>query len=63
MPDCLTTRRPDALGGTRVPVRYLFNWLESGETLERFLDSYTSVSRASDGGVATSGRRIGKGRA
>ena len=36
MPDCLTTRRPDVLGGTpvfagtRVPVRYLFDWLEGG---------------------------------
>lgn len=52
MPDSLTTRRPDVLGGTpvfagtRVPVCYLFNWLESGETLEWFLDSYPSVSRA-----------------
>ncbi|MDD9883299.1 MAG: DUF433 domain-containing protein [Gammaproteobacteria bacterium] len=52
MPDCLTTRRPDVLGGTpvfagtRVPVRYLFDWLEGGETLEWFLDSYPSVSRA-----------------
>jgi len=52
MPDYLTTRRADVLGGTpvfagtRVPVRFLFDWLEAGETLEWFLDSYPTVSRA-----------------
>ena len=32
--------------GTRVPVRTLFDYLEGGETLDRFLDQFPSVSRA-----------------
>ena len=31
--------------GTRVPVATLFDYLEGGETLERFLDQFPSVSR------------------
>lgn len=31
--------------GTRVPVDILFDYLESGETLESFLEQYPSVSR------------------
>jgi len=31
--------------GTRVPVTTLFDYLEGGETLERFLDQFPSVSR------------------
>ncbi len=30
--------------GTRVPVSFLFGWLESGESLETFLDDYPSVT-------------------
>ncbi len=30
--------------GTRVPVTTLFDYLEGGETLERFLDQFPSVS-------------------
>jgi uncharacterized protein (DUF433 family) len=31
--------------GTRVPVRVLFEYLETGERLETFLDEFPSVSR------------------
>jgi len=32
--------------GTRVPVQVLFDCLEAGDSLERFLDQFPSVSRA-----------------
>src|SRR5436190_22808667 len=32
-------------GGTRVPVRSLFDWLEHGESLDWFLDNFPTVSR------------------
>ena len=32
--------------GTRVPAKTLFDYLEGGETLGRFLDQFPSVSRA-----------------
>ena len=44
-------RDPKILGGTpvfvgtRVPVKNLFDYLESGDSLEVFLDEYPSVSR------------------
>ena len=31
--------------GTRVPVQSLFDYLEGGETLDRFLDQFPSVSK------------------
>lgn len=31
--------------GTRVPVQVLFDCLEAGDSLERFLDQYPTVSR------------------
>jgi uncharacterized protein (DUF433 family) len=31
--------------GTRVPVQYLFDWLET-ETLEEFLENFPSVTRS-----------------
>ena len=31
--------------GTRVPVSNLFDYLEAGDSLDRFLDSFPSVSR------------------
>lgn len=31
--------------GTRVPVYNLFDYLEAGDSLDRFLDSFPSVSR------------------
>jgi len=42
---------PDILGGTpvfvgtRVPAQVLFDWLEAGDPLERFLVNFPSVSR------------------
>jgi uncharacterized protein (DUF433 family) len=45
------TTNPHILGGTpvfagtRVPVRILFEYIETGETLAEFLDEFPSVSR------------------
>jgi len=42
---------PDILGGTpvfvgtRVPVKNLFDYLEAGDSLDRFLHSFPSVTR------------------
>jgi uncharacterized protein (DUF433 family) len=42
---------PEILGGTpvfvgtRVPVQALLDYLEGGDTIERFLDNYPGVSR------------------
>ena len=42
---------PEILGGvpvfvgTRVPVRILFEYLSAGDSLDKFIDSYPSVSR------------------
>lgn len=44
------SRNPDILGGTpvfsgtRVPVRILFEHLEAGDTLAKFLDDFPSVT-------------------
>jgi uncharacterized protein (DUF433 family) len=44
--------RPDTLGGTpcflgtRVPVKILFDYLASGDSVDVFLDRFPSVSRA-----------------
>lgn len=43
---------PDILGGTpvfvgtRVPVKSLYDYLEAGDSLDEFLESFPSVSRA-----------------
>jgi uncharacterized protein (DUF433 family) len=37
--------------GTRVPVRILFEYIETGETIAEFLDEFPSVSRAMAQGV------------
>lgn len=48
----LITRNPNILGGTpvfagtRVPVDTLFDYLEAGDSLDRFLDHFPSVERA-----------------
>lgn len=45
------TKDPDILGGepvfrgTRVPFKILLDYLESGDTLDQFLEQYPSVSR------------------
>ena len=42
---------PEILGGTpvfvgtRVPIKNLFDFLEAGDSLDRFLDSFPSVTR------------------
>lgn len=53
----LIERDPDKLGGTpvfagtRVPLKNLFDYLETGETLETFLDDFPSVTREQALGV------------
>ncbi|HKP52012.1 MAG TPA: DUF433 domain-containing protein [Chloroflexia bacterium] len=48
----LITRNPNILGGTpvfagtRVPVDTLFDYLEAGDSLDRFLDHFPTVERA-----------------
>ncbi len=42
-PDIL--RGTPVFSGTRVPFRILFEYLETGETIDAFLDEYPSVSR------------------
>jgi uncharacterized protein (DUF433 family) len=37
--------------GTRVPIQNLFDCLEDGETIERFLDQFPTVSREQALGV------------
>jgi uncharacterized protein (DUF433 family) len=57
-------RNPDLLGGvavftgTRVPVEYLFQFLEDDQTLETFLDQYPAVSRAQVRGVLGASREL-----
>ncbi len=47
----IITINPEILGnqpvfkGTRVPVESLFDFLESGETLDSFLDNFPTVTR------------------
>ena len=51
MADKVIDRRVDVLGGTpvfsgtRVPVRILIEYLEAGDRLDDFLDSFPTVSR------------------
>ena len=51
MADKVIDRRTDILGGTpvfsgtRVPVRILIEYLEAGDRLDDFLDSFPTVSR------------------
>lgn len=35
--------------GTRVPIKNLFDYLEAGDSLDRFLDSFPSVTREQAG--------------
>ena len=52
MADKIIDRRVDILGGTpvfsgtRVPVRILIEYLEAGDRLDDFLDSFPTVSRS-----------------
>ena len=49
--ESVVRRDPDILGGTpvfagtRVPVKNLLDYLAAGDSLERFLDHFPSVSR------------------
>lgn len=53
----LIERNPGKMGGvavftgTRVPVEFLFQFLEDDQTLETFLDQFPTVSRAQARGV------------
>ena len=38
-------RHPEVLGGTRVPFLALIDHLESGQTLDEFLDDFPTVKR------------------
>jgi uncharacterized protein (DUF433 family) len=44
--------------GTRVPVEFLFQFLEDDQTLETFLDQYPDVSRAQARGVLGASRDL-----
>jgi uncharacterized protein (DUF433 family) len=51
MQNPLITRSPDILGGTpvfagtRVPIQTLLDYIESGETIDDFLDGFPTVKR------------------
>lgn len=57
MAESIISRDPEVMGGTpaftgtRVPIRALFDYLETGESLETFLDDYPGVSREHAVGV------------
>lgn len=62
--DELIERDPKKMGGvavfsgTRVPVEFLFQFLEDDQTLETFLDQYPAVSRAQACGVLGASRDL-----
>jgi uncharacterized protein (DUF433 family) len=51
-PESVVTSDPEVLGGTpvfagtRVPVKNLLDYLTAGDSLERFLDHFPSVTRS-----------------
>jgi len=51
MPSAVVHSDPEILGGTpvfvgtRVPVKNLFDYLEAGDSLDKFLQSFPSVTR------------------
>ena len=63
-PEELIERDPEKLGGlavfsgTRVPVEFLFQFLEDDQTLETFLDQFPAVSRAQARGVLDASRDL-----
>ena len=63
-PEELIERDPEKLGGlavfsgTRVPVEFLFQFLEDDQTLETFLDQFPTVSRAQARGVLDASRDL-----
>ena len=62
--DELIERDPKKMGGvavfsgTRVPIEFLFQFLEDDQTLETFLDQYPAVSRAQARGVLGASRDL-----
>ena len=60
----LIDRNPEKMGGvalfagTKVPVEFLFQFLEDDQTLETFLDQYPAVSRAQARGVLGASRDL-----
>lgn len=58
----LIERDPEKLGGTpvfrgtRVPIKTLFDYIETGETLESFLEDFPTVTREQALGVLTASR-------
>jgi len=63
----LVTRSPDrawgatVFSGTRVPVETLFDYLETGETLDEFLRQFPTVTREQALAVLESAKRIAVG--
>jgi uncharacterized protein (DUF433 family) len=51
LPHPLVTSSPDTLGGallfsgTRIPVKTLFDYLEAGDPLDRFLQQFPTIKR------------------
>ena len=60
----LIERNPKKMGGvavfsgTRVPVEFLFQFLEDDQTMETFLDQFPTVSRAQARGVLGASRDL-----
>ena len=60
----LIESNPEKMGGvavftgTRVPVEFLFQFLEDDQTLETFLDQFPAVSRAQARGVLGASRDL-----
>jgi uncharacterized protein (DUF433 family) len=60
----LLERDPEKMGGvlvfagTRVPVEFLFQFLEDDQTLDTFLDHFPAVSRAQAQGVLGASRDL-----
>ena len=60
----LIERNPEKMGGvavftgTRVPIEFLFQFLEDDQTLETFLDQFPTVSRAQAQGVLGASRDL-----
>ena len=44
--------------GTRVPIKNLFDYLETGDSLETFLDHFPTVSRQQVQGVLEASRQL-----
>ena len=64
MTDKLINKDPEILGGTpvfsgtRVPVRILIEYLEAGDRLDDFLESYPTVSRKQAIGVLNRAKTV-----